>query len=297
MEVLGALTVAHLSAVAFATFFPMHTSRARPKLFLTHTTALGGLFIYVTGWGAVFAVALVAAAAVVIHTEGSRYGPTVILAIVATILVGELAVALGVFQTMIPEATEHGIAVVEAALTALVVGLVTRGQRDKELVESRERGSEERFRVLVQYASDAIIVVADGGRAMYASPAVEHVLGCPAETLESFDLSWIDPDHADTMAEVWRRLRARSWGGGVDRDSGAACRRHVAMGRGACRQPQREPRRGRLRVQHARHRRAARRGSSSSCTMPSTTRSRTCPTGGASSNGSTRCGMRQRQTT
>jgi diguanylate cyclase (GGDEF)-like protein/PAS domain S-box-containing protein len=207
--VLGSLSLAHISAVAFTTCFPMGTSRARPKLFLAVAIGLCGVWLYLTGWGAIFSVALVAAAAVVIHTEGSRYGRTAILMVVVTIAAGEVGVALGIFKSMIPDATAHAVAAIEATITVLVIMLVTRGQRDTELAQTRERESEERFRALVQYTSDAIFVVADGGRVMYASPAVEHVLGCAPDELESFDISWIDPDHADSVVEAWLRLRAR----------------------------------------------------------------------------------------
>ena len=207
--VLGSLSVAHVSAVAFTTCFPLGSSRARPKSFLALAIGLCGVWLYLTGWGAIFSVTLVAAAAVVIHSEGSRYGRTAIYTIVATIAAGEAGVALGIFKSMIPAGTAHGIAVIEATVTVLVVMLVTRGQRDTELAEARARQSEERFRALVQHASDAIVVVADGGRVMYASPAVEHVLGCTPSSLESFDLTWVDPDHVDALAEAWRRLRAQ----------------------------------------------------------------------------------------
>jgi diguanylate cyclase (GGDEF)-like protein/PAS domain S-box-containing protein len=207
--VLGALSLAHVSAVLFTTCFPLGTSRARPKTFLAVAIGFCGLWLYLTGWGAIFSVCLVAAAAVVIHSEGSRYARTAIYMIVATIATGEIGVALGIFKSMIPAGTAHGIAAIEATLTVLVVILVTRGQRDTEQAVAREKESEERFRALVQHASDAIVVVADGGRVMYASPAVEHVLGCAPETLESFDLTWIDPDHVDALAEAWRRLRAQ----------------------------------------------------------------------------------------
>jgi diguanylate cyclase (GGDEF)-like protein/PAS domain S-box-containing protein len=207
--VLGALAFAHLSAIAFATCFPMGTRRAHPKGFLALTIGLGGLCLYITGWGAVFAVVLVAAAAVVIYTEGSRYGHDAMLTIVVTILAGEIGVALGIFKSMISKGAAHGIALVETAIIVLVVSLVTRGQREKELAETRQKDSEERFRALVQHASDAIVVVDDDGRVTYASPAVLNVLGCAPDTLESFDVTWIDPDHQDAMVELWRRLRTQ----------------------------------------------------------------------------------------
>lgn len=206
---LGAFVLSQVTAVALATCFPLGSSRSRPRLFLVVATASCGLLSYVTGWGSVLAVGLLAACAVVIHTDGARYGRVAILSILATIALGEAGVALGVFQTMLrSRATSHALAVLEAAVISLVVALIARGQREKECAQAREREAHERFRALVQYASDAIVVVEDGGRVTYASPAVEHVLGYAPEALESFDMSWIDPDHADVVAEVWRRLRA-----------------------------------------------------------------------------------------
>ena len=59
--------------------------------------ALGGVLFYVTGWGAILAVAFVAHAVVVIQADGSRYGFTAIVVTVLTIAVGEIAVRAGLW--------------------------------------------------------------------------------------------------------------------------------------------------------------------------------------------------------
>jgi len=210
----GTLVLAHVSSTVFAARFPPGTPRAKPKLFLALTIGLGGAFFYVTGWGAVLAVSFVAGAVVVIQTDGSRYKVAAIVTALMTILAGEIAVALGIVHSKISEPTGHGLAVVEAAVTAFVIALVARGQRDKEHAEARERESEERFRALVQYASDAILVIGDTGRVMYASPAAGHLFGCDPAELQQFDLTWVDPDHEEAISEVFRRLRTRP--GGVE---------------------------------------------------------------------------------
>ncbi len=213
-EICGSLVVAHATSTVFAARFTPGTARAKPKVFLALTIGLGGAFFYIIGWGAVLAVSFVASAAVVIQTDGSRYKVAAIVAALATILAGEIAVAFGVVQSMISEPTGHGLAVIEAAVTAFVIALVARGQRDKELVEARERESEERFRALVQYASDAIVVIDDTGAVMYASPAAGHLFGCDPTEFARFDLTCVDPDHAEAISEVFRRLRTRP--GGVE---------------------------------------------------------------------------------
>ena len=108
----------------FAARFPPGTPRAKPKLFLAVTIGLGGAFFYVIGWGAVLAVSFVAGAVVVIQTDGSRYKVAAIVVALMTILAGEIAVALGIVQSKISEPTGHGLAVIEAAMTAFVIALV-----------------------------------------------------------------------------------------------------------------------------------------------------------------------------
>jgi diguanylate cyclase (GGDEF)-like protein/PAS domain S-box-containing protein len=208
-KIWGALILAHFSATGFAACFTPGTERAKPKLFLTTSIALGGVLFYVTGWGAVLAVAFVAHAVVVIQADGSRYGFTAIMATLVTIVLGEVAVGLGLVHSMLAEPTGHGIAALEAAVTAIVIALVTRGQREKELAEARERESEERFRALIQHASDAILVIDDTGGVMYASPAVDTLFGCAPGELERFDITWVDPDHADAIIDLFLRLRAQ----------------------------------------------------------------------------------------
>ena len=206
---LGSMAVAHVGAVAFATLHAPGSSRARPVPFLAVTIGLAGLLVYVTGWGAALAAVFLAPAIVVMQADGARYGRAAAVVIAATVAAGEIAVELRIVPTMLPSGTSHAVAGMETAVAVIVTMLVARGQRAKEQAETRERESVERFRALVQHASDAIIVVEDGGHVRYASPAVERLFGIPPDALGSFDLGWIDPDHADAAAALWRDLRAR----------------------------------------------------------------------------------------
>lgn len=207
-KILGSLVLAHMSGVLFAAKYPPGTSTAKPGVFLVLTTGLGGLFLYTIGWGAVLAVTFIAGAAVVIDADGSRYGRTAIIAIVGTIAAGEIAVAAGVFPSMTSEPAGHGLAALEAAVTVIVIGLLTRGQRDKERAEEQKQQGEERFRALVQHTSDAILIIEDGGAVKYASPAVERLFGCPPEALRCLDITWVDADYAGAIEELFRQLRA-----------------------------------------------------------------------------------------
>jgi diguanylate cyclase (GGDEF)-like protein/PAS domain S-box-containing protein len=170
-------------------------------------TGTSGALLFVVGWGAFLAIALLPPAAVVIHEDGSRYGVAAIAVLAATILGGEGLVALGVFPALLPARISHGFAFVEAGMTAAVLVLLMRNQREKERAEARERATEARFQALVQYASDAVLIIEDGGGVKYASPAVERLFGCAPDDLAHFDLGWIDPDHGEGIVELFRRLR------------------------------------------------------------------------------------------
>jgi PAS domain-containing protein len=226
-KIWGALVLAHFAATGFAACYTPGTDRAKPRLFLTMSIALGGVLFYVTGWGAILSVAFVAHAVVVVQADGSRYGFTAIVVTLLTILVGELAIALGLVQSMISEPTGHGLAILEAAVTAIVIALVTRGQREKELAEARERESEERFRALVQYTSDAILVIEDTGGACIRAgvDCIEHGSLASDETIqmmvehgtflvptsylsEGLDVSRAAPELQAKAADVFPRARA-----------------------------------------------------------------------------------------
>ena len=258
-EIVAALVTAFAGGVLFATRFPPGTAASKPCAFLALTTFMGGLLLYTIGWGAVLAVTFIASAAVVIEADGARYGRTAIALTLVTIAVGEIGVALGVFQSMVAEPTGHGLAVFEATLTATVIALLARGQRDKELAEEQQEQAEERFRALVQHTSDAILIIEDGGVVRYASPAVEHLFGCPPEALKCLDIT------------LGRRRSRRSHRGAVPlapgppgrgrgrRGADPPGRRIVDVGRDPPHQPEGQPVGARVRVQHARHRRPAHR--------------------------------------
>jgi diguanylate cyclase (GGDEF)-like protein/PAS domain S-box-containing protein len=206
-KIVVAYLFSHVSATVFAARFSPGTARAKPVVFLVLVIGSSGALFYVLGWGALLVVALLPGAAVVVEEDGSRYGRPAIVVLVATVLVGQCALALGLVRSVLAVGMSHGIACVEVGIAACLVGLLARGQREKEAAQAREKATEERFRALVQHASDAILIVEDGGAVRYASPAVERLLGRAPDVLEQFDAGWIDPDHLDAFLELFRRLR------------------------------------------------------------------------------------------
>ncbi len=93
---------------------------------------------------------------------------------------------------------------------ARLISAIERELREAETRRERRRAekaldeSQERFRALVQYASDIIAILDVEGRITYESPAVERILGYkPEERIgeKAFDL--IHPDDASRVAKVF----------------------------------------------------------------------------------------------
>ena len=76
---------------------------------------------------------------------------------------------------------------------------------ERKRVEERLRGAEERFRALVQHASDMILVMDAAYTIQYASPAVERALGYPPDALLGADpLNVVHAEDVDTARELLR---------------------------------------------------------------------------------------------
>ncbi len=117
--------------------------------------------------------------------------------------------------------------------------------------------SEERFRSLVQNASDGVVVLGEDGLIRYESPAVERILGRRAE--DGIGRPATADVHPDDRAIVDRRLAdvARLERlGGRGRVPGPPRRRLVADPRGDRQEPARRPGRRRRGRQLPRHHRA-----------------------------------------
>ena len=87
---------------------------------------------------------------------------------------------LGIAKSLIPEPQGHGLAVLECAGVCFVIWMLTYTQRQKEMIETDLRRSEERLRALVQHASDVIMVLQADGEVSYTSPALLRLLGYDA---------------------------------------------------------------------------------------------------------------------
>lgn len=81
---------------------------------------------------------------------------------------------------------------------------------EKHAAEAALRASEERFRKLVEHSADAITVVDARARVIYASPALEAILGySPGEVVGADGVSFIHPEDVPNAVAALQDLVAR----------------------------------------------------------------------------------------
>jgi diguanylate cyclase (GGDEF)-like protein/PAS domain S-box-containing protein len=180
--------------------------------------AMTGFSIYVTGWGAVFAIGFVFNTAEQVRVDGSRAARHAIPWVLATLLAGEISVTLGWAPSLLPQPQGHGVAALAGIGAATICWMLGWTAAAKERVEESLRRNEERFRALVQHSSDVIVVVGADFKIAYASPSSERLLGRGADRLGgdvihaedrqrvSEFFSWVREEH-DKVGWVDVRLR------------------------------------------------------------------------------------------
>ncbi|MGH7786879.1 MAG: PAS domain S-box protein [Candidatus Binatia bacterium] len=79
--------------------------------------------------------------------------------------------------------------------------------RAAETLRSVQRASEERFRAMVEDAHDAVLLMADDGRILYASPGIVRVLGyAPDDVVGRFGLALVAPDDKPRMQAAFESM-------------------------------------------------------------------------------------------
>lgn len=94
------------------------------------------------------------------------------------------------------------------AICATVRDITARKKAEEDL-----RRSEERFRSLVRYASDIIVVLGPDGEILYESPAIERVLGfTPEERKGTSAFDYLHPEDRGPVSERFARLATEPGG-------------------------------------------------------------------------------------
>jgi diguanylate cyclase (GGDEF)-like protein/PAS domain S-box-containing protein len=154
--------------------------------------------IYAIGWGPTLAVGLMFGVADNIQASGSKATLPCIVWSVVGLGAGELAIALGWSPTLVSQPLVHGLAALAALGLAFTIVLLGRSTGAKEQAEADLRRSDERFKALVQHASDVIMVVDHAGTLRYVSPAFERLLGYAApHAIGTQAMALAHPDDVD----------------------------------------------------------------------------------------------------
>ncbi len=176
---------------------------ARVAVHIASITAV----MYAIGWGPMLAIGLIFGAVDAIRLTGLRAVTPAIVLCVAALALGDGAIALGIAPTLVAQPLVHGLAVLAALGVVFTIKLFERGVIETETVEaelrhseSELRQSEQRFRALIQHASDIIMVIGLDANVRYVSPAFEAILGYPAsETTNMSGLEFVHPDDIEAV--------------------------------------------------------------------------------------------------
>jgi diguanylate cyclase (GGDEF)-like protein/PAS domain S-box-containing protein len=149
-----------------------------------------------------------------VFLAGLRFGPLGALAagITATFVAGPLLpadAATGAPQAM-SDWISRGIFFVLIGQFVTLLFAAARQMSAREAQAEALRESEQRFRALVQRATDMIVVVDPSGTLKYESPAVERILGWkPGQRLGRAGIDFIHPDDRERVSGVLADVLAR----------------------------------------------------------------------------------------
>jgi diguanylate cyclase (GGDEF)-like protein/PAS domain S-box-containing protein len=140
-----------------------------------------------------------------LHVRRERFLPSTAEAFVPYVAVGAAACA-SVWWTMRWGPLDSVLTWNAIAILSLLTARQYLVLRENTGLTTALRGSEERFRGLVQHSSDVIGIVGADGRMLYVSPSLEHVLGLHPSVYTNSTLGALI--HPDESASILARLDA-----------------------------------------------------------------------------------------
>jgi diguanylate cyclase (GGDEF)-like protein/PAS domain S-box-containing protein len=178
-------------------------SSARRVFHIAAQAAVITIGMYATGWGPVLAVGYMFLVHDVVAEVGARAWRIALGCALIGIALGQLAVAVALAPSFIAAPRVHGLATLGALGLVFVVRMFGRASEEKEDARETVLRSERRMSALVQNASDVIIVLDRDRSFVYVSPAIERILGAPAESfLGPNHVQMIHPEDLDITRDV-----------------------------------------------------------------------------------------------
>jgi diguanylate cyclase (GGDEF)-like protein/PAS domain S-box-containing protein len=153
------------------------TAPVRIEVRLGVSTLATTAIIYAIGWGPMLVVAYGVGFAAVLQEAGSASWRSGFAWSVVGVLLGQIAIEIGLAPTLIDPGLSNAVALgglMCFGIVARVLGVKAAAAEDAEHA-LRDRG--EQFLTLLDHAVDVIAVVGRDGKLVFASPAVETLLG------------------------------------------------------------------------------------------------------------------------
>lgn len=185
--------------------------------------------IYLTGWGPVLSGAFAFLALENVWNGGSRVWRVTALWSLVGVALGQLGIWRGVFPSELSLGQANALAAMGAFVLVFIIRMAGSTMEEKEKAEASMRLSEDRFRSLIQYSSDATLVIGAEGLCTYVSPAIVPLLGIqPDELVGRVATDVVHPDDRDRVrdrlgAQLQRKSEAALIQFRMERKDGSYC--------------------------------------------------------------------------
>ncbi len=175
-------------------------TRIRLHLRIAIHAAAVMVVIYLSGWGPVLTGAFVFVALENLAHDGSKTWRITMAWSLGFVVLGQLGIGVHVMPSFLAPARAQALGVMGVFVLVFVIRMGGAMVEQKESAEASVRDSEDRFRSLVQHASDTTLVMNDHGVITYASPATRDLLGRePEEVVGMHALDLIHPDDLERV--------------------------------------------------------------------------------------------------
>jgi len=163
--------------------------------------------VYATGWGSLLVIAYAVAIADAMRVHGSRaWRPGLAWSLVA-VLLGEVAIQIGIAPSIMQPSVSHAVAGATTILLVLIVRTLGGSSKTAEDAAVRIEEGRSYFRDLVQHAADVIALVSQDLNFDYVSPGIESMVGCSAATCIGLNIADVlGRDAAADIAQAYETL-------------------------------------------------------------------------------------------
>ncbi|MDQ1466391.1 MAG: hypothetical protein QOH10_806 [Actinomycetota bacterium] len=182
-----ALLVGAIVAAIVASSIVQHCEPARRVLSLGARVGVQvvatTVVIFTTGWGPVLSVGYVFCAAQSVALEGSSAVlPATVWSLIC-LAVAQVGISLGWVPSVISTGDSAGISVLMAAGLVFVMRILWVSASEREFATAALARSEDRFRRLLTNAADAVVVLDENGTIVFATEAIETLIGYSVDEL------------------------------------------------------------------------------------------------------------------